>query len=259
MTDMSSLTSKGAGARVTLTGVSKQYPTARGKQLVLDHISMDIAPGEFISLVGPSGCGKSTLLRLIAGLDPEYNGSVIFGGHPVNGPQADCGVLFQEHRLFPWLTVEDNVALGAFHEGLSRDELKQHVQTQLTHVRLDGWGHAYPQQLSGGMAQRASIARMMIGSRAVLLLDEPFSALDAFTRMKMQVDLETLWHNSGKTMMLVTHDIEEAVYLSDRIVVMDAKPGRIRKIVQNPLPRPRDRVGPAFAEVKARLFSLLEI
>ena len=248
-----------APAALTLQGVGKRFVRDGRPHPVLAGIDLAIEPGEFVSLIGPSGCGKSTLLRLIAGLDPAHEGAIAIDGRAVQGPDAACGMLFQEHRLFPWLTVEDNVALGAYNDGLDKAERHRRVTAQLARVRLDGAAQLFPQQLSGGMAQRVSIARMLMGSRRLLLLDEPFSALDAFTRLKLQAELEDLWSASPMTMILVTHDIEEAAYLSDRIVVMDANPGRIRRIVHNPQPRPRSRVSPAFAQVKAELFALLDV
>lgn len=242
---------------VTLRGVSKQYPGAA--QAVLSAIDLQVRQGEFVALLGPSGCGKSTLLRLIAGLEPGFGGHIAIHGRAVHGPQAACGMLFQEHRLFPWLTVEQNVALGAVHEAIDAATLQARVRDQLARVNLTGIEDRFPQQLSGGMAQRVAIARLLMGSRDVLLLDEPFSALDAFTRLKLQNEIQSLWRATEATMMLVTHDIEEAAYLADRIVVMAAAPGGIERIVENPLPRPRDRVAPAFAQLKATLFKLLDL
>lgn len=244
---------------VHLRDVSKKFESHGRPQPVLHNIDLQVHPGEFISLIGPSGCGKSTLLRLIAGLEPGYEGSINVEGRAVSGPEATCGMLFQEHRLFPWLTVEQNVALGAFHEGLDAKTLAQQVQKQLERVNLPGVGTLFPRQLSGGMAQRVAIARLLMGSRRVLLLDEPFSALDAFTRFRLQNELQELWRSSGATMILVTHDIEEAVYLSDRIVVMDAAPGRIKRIIDMPFARPRSRIDPAFANLKSQLFGLLDL
>ncbi len=244
---------------IRLEAVSKSYVLSGRPRRVLDGIALDIRPGEFVSLIGPSGCGKSTLLRLIAGLDPDHEGRILLDGDAIRGPHPACGLLFQEHRLFPWLTVEDNVALGAYHDGDDKDTLRRRVRAQLQRVNLGDIGQAFPQQLSGGMAQRVSIARMLMGSRRILLMDEPFSALDAFTRLKLQAELESLWQGSGITMLSVTHDIEEAVYLSDRIVVMEAHPGRIAEVVVNDCPRPRDRTSPEFAGLKRRLFSMLKL
>ncbi|OZI37121.1 hypothetical protein CAL29_01440 [Bordetella genomosp. 10] len=242
---------------VRLRDVSKRY--AGSPQDVLSNIDLQVRPGEFVTLVGPSGCGKSTLLRLIAGLEPGHGGAIDIDGHTVDGPQAACGMLFQEHRLFPWLTVEQNVVLGAVNEGLGPIMLKTRARAQLARVNLPDIGDKFPGQLSGGMAQRVAIARLLMGSRSLLLLDEPFSALDAFTRLKLQNEMQALWRVSGATMILVTHDIEEAAYLSDHIVVMAAHPGRIERIVDNPLPRPRNRVDPAFSGLKATLFDLLDV
>lgn len=244
---------------VHLRGVSKKFVSHGHETTVLDNVDLQVRQGEFVSLIGPSGCGKSTLLRLIAGLEPGYEGSIEVEGKAVAGPAATCGMLFQEHRLFPWLTVEQNVALGAFHEGLDARALAQEVRKQLDRVSLPGVGALFPRQLSGGMAQRVAIARLLMGSRQVLLLDEPFSALDAFTRLRLQNELQELWSSSGATMILVTHDIEEAVYLSDRIVVMDSQPGRIKRIIETPFARPRSRIDSAFAHLKSQLFQLLDL
>jgi len=242
---------------VALRGISKRYAGATHD--VLSGLDLQVRPGEFVTLIGPSGCGKSTLLRLIAGLEPGYGGIMEIDGQAVHGPQTACGMLFQEHRLFPWLTVEQNVALGAVNEALDAATLTARVRSQLARVNLPDVAGKFPAQLSGGMAQRVAIARLLMGSRSLLLLDEPFSALDAFTRLKLQNEMQTLWQTTGATMILVTHDIEEAAYLSDRIVVMAAHPGRIQRIVDNPLPRPRNRVDPAFARLKATLFDLLDL
>lgn len=244
-------------SHLRLRGVSKHYPGAA--QAALSAVDLQVGQGEFIALVGPSGCGKSTLLRLVAGLEPGYGGAIDIEGRAVDGPQASCGMLFQEHRLFPWLTVEQNVALGAVNEDIDAATLRARVAAQLARVNLGDAAERFPQQLSGGMAQRVAIARLLMGPRRLLLLDEPFSALDAFTRIKLQNEILALWQDSGTTMILVTHDIEEAAYLADRIVVMGARPGRIRRVLDNPLSRPRNRVDPGFARLKAELFDLLDL
>jgi sulfonate transport system ATP-binding protein len=233
-----------------LRKVSKTFELPRERLSVLDDISLDIAPGEFVCIVGASGCGKSTLLRLIAGLDTEYSGSVVYEGQPVTGPDLSRGIIFQEHRLFPWLTVEQNVQLAFGATSVPQAEQKERVQEQIQRVGLAGFEKAWPHQISGGMAQRAAIARALINRPKLLLLDEPLGALDALTRLKLQQELQRLWLDVGITMIMVTHDIEEAVFLADRIVAMSARPGRIKRIVPVPLAHPRERTEASFNEIK---------
>ncbi len=247
------------GLPLRIRKLNKHYAAGTGRKQVLKDIDIDIEAGAFVTLVGPSGCGKSTILRLVAGLDGEYAGSIRAGDEEVHAPDLSRGMLFQEHRLFPWLTVRQNVALGAFHSGLAPTALATHVGELIARVGLKQAGDLFPSQLSGGMAQRASIARTLAGQPRLLLLDEPFSALDAFNRITLQLELERLWLRTGITMVLVSHDIEEATYLSDRIVVLDADPGRIKSVVVNDLPRPRNRVSAAFNAIKERLFDELHV
>src|SRR5882757_2188243 len=233
-----------------LRKVSKAFDLPRERLPVLDEISLDIAPGEFVCIVGASGCGKSTLLRLIEGLDTEYSGSIVYEGQPVTGPDLSRGIIFQEHRLFPWLTVEQNIQLAFGATSIALSEQKERVQEQIQRVGLGGFETAWPHQISGGMAQRAAIARALINRPKLLLLDEPLGALDALTRLKLQQELQRLWVDVGITMIMVTHDIEEAVFLADRIVAMTSRPGRIKRIVPVLLPHPRERTEPLFNEIK---------
>lgn len=233
-----------------LRKVSKAFDLPRERLPVLDDISLDVAAGEFVCIVGASGCGKSTLLRLIAGLDTEYSGSVVYEGRPVTGPDLSRGIIFQEHRLFPWLTVEQNVQLAFGATSVPQAEQKERVREQIQRVGLAGFEKAWPHQISGGMAQRAAIARALINRPKLLLLDEPLGALDALTRLKLQQELQRLWLDVGITMIMVTHDIEEAVFLADRIVAMTARPGKIKRIVPVPLPHPRERTAARFNEIK---------
>ncbi|MEH3024119.1 MAG: ABC transporter ATP-binding protein [Pseudomonas oryzihabitans] len=233
--------------------VSKSFVDPRrpaGALQVLQDIRLDVAPGEFISIVGASGCGKSTLLRLILGLDDDYQGSIQLDGQPVVGTGLDRGIVFQDHRLFPWLTVEQNVAVGLRNAPLSAAEKTERVWDHLRLVGLEGFAAAYPQQISGGMAQRVAIARGLVNRPRVLLLDEPLGALDALTRARLQNELQRIWQREGTTMLLVTHDVDEAVLLGDRVVVMEPHPGRIRRIVEIDLPRPRHRSDPAFLALR---------
>ncbi len=247
------------GLPLTIGNLDKHYETGVGRRQVLKGIDLDIDAGSFVTLIGPSGCGKSTILRLVAGLDGDYGGSIRVAGTDISGPDLSRGMLFQEHRLFPWLTVHQNVALGAFHSGLKPVGLSARVGELLARVGLELAADLFPSQLSGGMAQRASIARSLAGQPRLLLLDEPFSALDAFNRISLQLELEQLWERTGITMVMVSHDIEEATYLSDRIVVLDANPGRIKTVVVNDLPRPRNRVSAGFNAIKERLFNELHV
>jgi len=240
----------GTGA-LHLERVGKRYALGRESLQVLEDIDLEVHPGEFIAIVGASGCGKSTLLRLIAGLDADYQGDIVYQGQRVTGTDLSRGIVFQEHRLFPWLTVEQNIDLAFSATTVSRSERRRRVQAQIEVVGLDGFEKAYPHQISGGMSQRVAIARALVLRPQLLLLDEPFGALDALTRLRLQQELERLWALDGTTTLLVTHDVEEAVFLGDRIVVMDARPGRIRRTVPVPLPRPRDRSAPVFQRIKA--------
>jgi len=249
-------------ASLLIQDVSKSYQLHDAALNVLNGIHLEIKPGEFLSIVGASGCGKSTLLRLIAGLDTSYTGSIIYQGKSITGTDLSRGIVFQEHRLFPWLTVEENIALAFTATSVSREERKLRVEKQISTVGLNGFEKAYPHQISGGMSQRVAIARALVLKPKLLLLDEPFGALDALTRLKLQQELQRLWEHEGLTTILVTHDVEEAVFLGDRIVVMESHPGRIRRIVPVPLSRPRDRSSYLFQSIKADVmadFAIVEV
>lgn len=241
-----------ASKRLTICNLFKRYE-AQGKQIeTLADINLTVEPGEFLSIIGPSGCGKSTLLRLIVGLDQEHDGSIQVGNEVVRGPGLDRGIVFQEHRLFPWLTVAENVAFGL--DDRPAEERRELVERYLKMVGLEAFAHAYPHQLSGGMAQRVAIARALANSPAILLLDEPFGALDAFTRIQMQEEVMRIREQQQTTMILVTHDIDEAVYMGDRVAIMSSRPGTIRKIFDVGLGRPRDRASADFLEVRRRVY-----
>jgi sulfonate transport system ATP-binding protein len=237
-------------ATLEIRQLSKQYEVEGAPLKVLDDISLTITPGEFVSIVGSSGCGKSTLLRLIVGLEADYRGEVLIDGNRIVGTSLDRGIVFQEHRLFPWLTVQQNIALGLLNAGLDPAQKRKEVQAHIELVGLQGFESAYPHQLSGGMSQRVAIARALVNRPEILLLDEPFGALDAMTRAHLQQELHRIWQAEGITMILVTHDVEEAVYLGDKVVVMEPRPGRIRRIVPVALAHPRNRVDLAFTHVK---------
>ncbi len=242
-------------ARLQIRDLNKAFTVESQHLPVLEAINLDIRPGEFISIVGASGCGKSTLLRLIVGLESDYGGSILLDGKPVQGASRNRGIVFQEHRLFPWLTVEQNVALSLLNTPLSADEKNRQVQEHIRLVRLEGFEKAWPSQLSGGMSQRVAIARALVARPEILLLDEPFGALDAMTRSHLQDELQAILQQEGITTIMVTHDVEEALYLGDRVVIMEPRPGRIRRIVNVPLSRPRDRGSHLFSCIKDEILS----
>lgn len=221
---------------------------------VLKDINLDIRDGEIISIVGASGCGKSTLLRLIAGLDQVSGGEIRLDDKIINKPnEKEIGVIFQESRLFPWSTVEKNIEFGIT-EKLSKEEKKRRIERHVKLVGLKGFEKALPDQLSGGMKQRVSIARSLINRPRVLLLDEPFGALDAFTKMNMQEEVLRIWAREKMTLIVVTHDIDEAIYLADRVVVMSDKPGVIKKIIPIEIARERDRTSVDFANYRRQVY-----
>ncbi len=228
-------------AALSLHDVGKRFPTPRGEFTALDRISLTIAPGEFVSIIGPSGCGKSTLLYMIGGFVPPSDGRIHSGGAPLTGPGRDRGIVFQDASLFPWLTVADNVAYALREGGLPREAIRAKVAQMLSLVHLDDFAEFRPGQLSGGMRQRVAIARTLAYDPAILLMDEPFGALDAYTRTVLQDELLALWDRSRKTVVFVTHGVDEAVYLSDRVVLMSRSPGRVHSEVRIDLPRPRVR------------------
>lgn len=243
------------GSDLHVRAVSKNYAVAGEPLAVLRNVSFDVAPGEFVSIVGASGCGKSTLLRLIIGLDTDYEGEIALGSHRIAGPGAERGLVFQEHRLFPWLTVRQNITLGL--ESLDATEASARAAESIGLVGLSGFANAYPHQLSGGMAQRAAIARALVTRPDILLLDEPLGALNSLTRSHLQNELLRIWQRERVTMIMVTHDVEEAAYLSDKIIVMEPRPGRIKSIVPVDLERPRHRAAPEFVGIKEQVFGLL--
>jgi ABC-type nitrate/sulfonate/bicarbonate transport system ATPase subunit len=240
-----------------VVSVSMHFVAADGSDVhALEGATMTVAAGEMVSLVGPSGCGKSTLLRLLAGLDAPSGGELWVGNERIFAPSAERGLVFQDPNLFPWLTVRRNVEAGLVARGVLR-ERRHEVDPFLKLVGLEAFAGAYPHQLSGGMAQRVAVARALVNHPKVLLLDEPLGALDAFTRMRMQDEVLRLWQARGTTMLLVTHDIDEAIYMSDRIVIMTPRPGRIDRIIDVPLVRPRQRNHPDFFALRAEILELL--
>jgi NitT/TauT family transport system ATP-binding protein len=237
---------------VQIDGVTKVYPIRGGYLHALDEVDLTIREHEFVSIVGPSGCGKSTLLLITAGLIPASTGRLTVGGKPVGArPYTDVGIVFQRDVLLDWRSAESNILLQYEIRGLDRRAGRQRARELLRLVGLDGFGERYPAELSGGMRQRVAICRALVHDAPLLLMDEPFGALDALTREQMSIDLERIWEGERKTVMFVTHSIPEAVFLSDRVVVMSPRPGRIERIIDIDLPRPRrlaDRESPAFAD-----------
>ena len=231
-----------APTKIGIEGVSKLFRRRDGKtHTALAEISLDVAEGEFVSILGPSGCGKSTLLYIVGGFVPPSRGVVRVGNDPVTGPGPDRGPVFQEFALFPWKSVLGNVMYGLREQGVARQEAEARALALIARVGLKGYEAFYPKELSGGMKQRVAIARTLAYEPAILLMDEPFGALDAHTRTRLQNDLLELWERDRKTVLFVTHGVEEAVFLSDRVVVMTKSPGRIKAVVEIDLPRPRVR------------------
>jgi NitT/TauT family transport system ATP-binding protein len=242
---------------ISISHLSKKYQVRYGEPvLAIDDISIDVAEGEFVALVGPSGCGKSTLLQILAGILPATSGDILFNGQKLTRPRRDVGIVFQEPVLLPWRTVLDNVMLPAVVHGLNREQYRQKAEELLKLVKLEGWGGRYPFELSGGMSQRASIARALLVDPAMILMDEPFGALDAMTREQMNLELLRIWSRAQKTVLLITHSIQEAVFLADRVVVLTARPGRVIDVVDIDLPRPRTMemmAWPAFGAAGDRI------
>ena len=224
---------------IQIRGVSKRYDSGKQSVLALQQLDLDITPGEFIAVVGPSGCGKSTLMRLVAGLHEATTGSITVEGSLVNGPLTDVGIVFQSPVLLDWRDTLDNVLFQADMRGLPVNEYRERAHQLLQQVGLQDFAHSYPHELSGGMRQRASIARALLHDPALLLMDEPFGALDALTREQMRLDLEQLWLSTGKTVLFITHSVDEAVLLADRVLVMGPRPGKVVRELRIDLPRRR--------------------
>ncbi|MEC0092243.1 ABC transporter ATP-binding protein [Paenibacillus macquariensis] len=235
--------------------LNKTFAAPTGDVIALDNIQLQVKKGEFITIIGPSGCGKSTLLKIVAGLDTDYTGAVVLNGKPVDGPSIEKGFIFQEPRLFPWLTVEKNIAANL---SLKDPIIRTRVTELIELVRLTGFEKSYPRELSGGMAQRVAIARALLRNPDVLLLDEPFGALDAFTRAHLQEVLLDIWQTNRTTMLFVTHDLDEAVFLGQRVIIMNPRPGHIRSVQPIDLPFPRKRSSSSFQELRHKVLSEFE-
>lgn len=248
-----------AGAPILrIEAVHKRFAATGGGEVeALRAVSLSVARGEFVCLIGASGCGKSTLLRLIGGFEPPSEGRVLMDGTPITGPGPERGMVFQDYGLFPWLSVRRNIAFGPAARGLARAEVRAIADRFIAMIGLDRFADAYPHQLSGGMKQRVAIARVLANDAAAVLMDEPFGALDAMTRERLQAELLSLWERTGLTVLFVTHAIEEAILLADRIVVMSPGPGRVTAEIPVTLPRPRDVVSAPFNELRGHLAGLL--
>lgn len=243
--------------KLVVSGVSRVFPGRNGQATrALEPTDLKVAKNDFITILGPSGCGKSTLLRIVAGLDTPTTGTVLLDGREIDGPGADRGMVFQSYTLFPWLTVAENIAFGLREKGMPEAERRDIVAAYIERVGLKGFENHWPKQLSGGMQQRTAIARALANQPEILLLDEPFGALDNQTRGLMQELLLGIWEREQKTVIFVTHDIEEAIFLASRVVVMTARPGRIKADIAIDLPHPRDyrlKTSAEFGVLKARL------
>lgn len=251
------------GAPITIADLTKSFPSEAGPVTALAGLDLDIAAGEFIAIVGASGCGKSTLLRMLAGFELPTSGLLEVGAKPVTAPGPDRGVVFQDYGLFPWLTVLENVAYGPRQNGASRKEAADRAERFIELVGLSRVSRRFPSQLSGGMQQRVAIARVLCNEPALMLMDEPFGALDALTRGAMQRELQRIHHDMGTTTVFVTHSVEEAVYLADRVIVMaggisHGVPGYIEAIVPVDLDRPRDVNAARFTDYRRRISALIE-
>ena len=245
-----------AAAVLSVAGVSKSFRSGQGETLALRATDLRVAENDFVTILGPSGCGKSTLLRIVAGLEQPTDGEVLLDGRRIEGPGADRGMVFQSYTLFPWLTVLDNVCFGLRERGLPRPQQLEIANAFIDQVGLRGFEHHFPKQLSGGMQQRTAIARALANGPRILLMDEPFGALDHQTRELMQELLLGIWEAERKTVLFVTHDIDEAVFMGTRVVVMSARPGRIKLDRPVPIAHPRHysvKTTPAFSEIKAEL------
>ena len=243
---------------IEIQGVTKSYETREGSFLALEEVNLDVEKNEFICVVGPSGCGKTTLMNIIAGLNPPSTGTVKVRGELVTGPGKGKGVVFQQYALYPWLTVEKNVEFGLRMKGVEKEKRREIAQKYIKIVGLEKFAKSYPKELSGGMKQRVAIARAYTTGPEVLLMDEPFGALDAQTRAQLQENLLNTWQQEKKTCFFITHDVEEAVLLSTKVIIMSAGPGRIREIVDVHLPYPRNqetKLTPEFNELKNEIWN----
>ncbi|AVD57290.1 MULTISPECIES: ABC transporter ATP-binding protein [Heyndrickxia] len=249
-----------ANRNLVISNITKVFQGSAKPVQALDNINLTIRDKEFVSILGASGCGKSTLLRIIGGLETPTTGSVLLEGKKVTNPGADRGMVFQSYTLFPWLSVKKNIEFGLKQKGMAQKERGEIAEEYIDLVGLKGFEHAYPKELSGGMKQRVAIARALANDPEVILLDEPFGALDMQTRSLMQELLLKVWQQTQKTVVLVTHDIDEAIFMSDRVIVMKSRPGKVKEILDIDMPRPRDyrvKTTEAFLRYKAQAVELI--
>ena len=244
-------------AKIEVRGISKTFPTRRGPLAVLDDISFSVGAGEFVAIIGPSGCGKSTLLGVLAGFEKADRGEVSVDGEPVREPRRTGIFIFQQPSLFPWLNLEGNLVFGL--NGASPEERRRLVAHYISLVGLEGFEHAFPYQLSGGMQQRAELARALMVRPEILYMDEPFGALDALTRLRMRAELLRILSRERHTVLLVTHDVEEALHLADRVLLLSPRPAQIQTVIDVTLPRPRLLSSPALLALKASILKELGI
>jgi NitT/TauT family transport system ATP-binding protein len=244
--------------KLEIRNLNQSFPRDDGSRLVaLDNISFEVNDKEFVCILGSSGCGKTTLLRMIAGLDIAESGSILLDGEEIRGTSPKVGMVFQEYSLFPWRSVIDNIAFGLEMQGMAKEERYRIAERYLKLVSLTQFRDSYPSELSGGMRQRVAVARALALDPVLLLMDEPFGALDAQTRNMLQQELLEIWEATKKTVIFITHSVDEAVFLSDRIIVLTPRPGRICRIFPIALPRPRDRTSPEFAQVRREVLDLI--
>ncbi len=245
---------------LSISDLSERFPMDNGDELIaIDNVSLEVEEGELICITGPSGCGKTTILRIIAGLEKQTSGRVLVNGKDIRSPGPDRGMVFQEFALFPWRSVRRNVEFGLELRNIPKDELRRVSDKYIDLVGLKGFEDFHPNELSGGMKQRVGIARALANDPSILLMDEPFGALDAQTRNQMQKELLRIWGETKKTILFITHSVDEAVFLSDRIIVMSTKPGKVKSIYNVELPRPRDRSDPEFISLRKTVLDELEI
>ena len=246
-------------ALICIQELEKSFVTEKGATIpALASNSLDIAENDFICIVGPSGCGKSTLLRIVAGLETATRGQVLYKGRPHTRSTQEIGMVFQQYSLLPWRTVEENIVLGMEFRNESKAVKAACAQQYLELIGMESFRHAYPYELSGGMQQRVAIVRALANDPEVLLMDEPFGALDAHTRIIMQRELLRIWETNKKTVLFVTHSVDEAIYLADRIVVMSPRPGKIKRILSVEMPRPRSRANPAYGQMSDQILQMLD-